>query len=85
MSVLEGILRNSWATLRVSLTALLPPSVHFKLRGRAAATRMRAAANAYVFCGYWLESGVNDLQETFGCQFTNAPFGLSFHAHTCSV
>src|SRR5215510_5288916 len=25
------------------------------------------------------------LQDTLGCQFTKAPFGLSFHAHTWSV
>ena len=23
--------------------------------------------------------------DTWGCQFTNVPFGLSFHAQTCSV
>jgi hypothetical protein len=28
---------------------------------------------------------VNDSHETLGCQFTNAPLGLSFHAQTCSV
>ena len=27
----------------------------------------------------------NDSHDTFGCQFTNAPLGLSFHAQTCSV
>ena len=26
-----------------------------------------------------------DAHETLGCQLTNAPFGLSFHAQTCSV
>src|SRR5690348_16550222 len=26
-----------------------------------------------------------DWQETFGCQFTKAPFGFSFQAQTCSV
>jgi len=28
---------------------------------------------------------VNGSHETCGCQFTNAPLGLSFHAQTCSV
>ena len=28
---------------------------------------------------------VNDAHETSGFQFVNAPFGLSFHAQTCSV
>lgn len=32
--------------------------------------------------GVWPEK---DWQETLGCQFTNAPFGFSFHAQTCSV
>ena len=29
--------------------------------------------------------GLNELHETLGCQFVNAPLGLSFHALTCSV
>lgn len=29
--------------------------------------------------------GLNDVHDTFGCQFTNAPCGFSFQAHTCSV
>src|SRR5256885_16441812 len=32
--------------------------------------------------GAWPAKAV---QETLGCQLTNAPFGLSFHAQTCSV
>jgi hypothetical protein len=29
--------------------------------------------------------GLNASHDTFGFQFANVPFGLSFHAHTCSV
>jgi hypothetical protein len=32
--------------------------------------------------GFW---PLNAWHETFGCQFTNAPLGFSFHAQTCSV
>ena len=28
---------------------------------------------------------MNALQDTSGFQFVNVPFGLSFHAHICSV
>jgi hypothetical protein len=28
---------------------------------------------------------LNPSHETFACQFTNAPVGFSFHAHTCRV
>jgi hypothetical protein len=34
--------------------------------------------------GQWLLPP-NASQETFLCQLTNVPFGLSFHAQTCSV
>jgi hypothetical protein len=29
--------------------------------------------------------GLNASHDTFGFQFAKVPFGLSFHAHTCSV
>jgi len=32
--------------------------------------------------GFWLP---NASRKTLQCQFTNAPFGFSFHAQTCSV
>lgn len=36
-------------------------------------------------CQSGIYRGLNASQDTFGFQFTNVPFGLSFHAHTCSV
>jgi hypothetical protein len=37
------------------------------------------AMYAYGFCP------LKPSHETFACQFTNAPVGFSFHAHTCRV
>ena len=39
--------------------------------------RLRSVGDSYL--------GLNASQDTSGFQFTNVPFGLSFHAHTCSV
>ena len=38
-----------------------------------------------VWCGQGVVCPTNVWQLTSGCQFTNAPLGLSFHAQTCNV
>jgi len=55
------------------LFASTPPSHH------------RAAVHGAAIAG---SQGVGPLyaaHDTLGCQFTNGPVGLCFHAHTCSV
>jgi hypothetical protein len=54
---------------------LIVPFARHRARPFGPDNRTERLASSFLY-------STNDWQETLGCQFTKAPLGFSFHAHT---